>query len=104
MFVEESYPVFANGYVSLVKNLLPGAVDILATGAVASGKIPASEAGALRKKTMRDSLDVVATGDADNPLRLGLGIPIFPLDIWEHAYFLGKSSSALGSHLLMDGT
>lgn len=99
LFVEESYPVFASGYVSLVKKLIPAALDTLEIAAVATGKVPAPAPGSasLRKKAKLDTLDVVATGDANNPLRLKLGVPIFPLDIWEHAYFLGELHSSFGS-------
>lgn len=31
---------------------------------------------------------VVANGDADNPLRLGQGVPLVSIDLWEHAYLL----------------
>ncbi len=60
-FIEESRNVFASGYVSLIKRTCDG------------------------------ELAVVANGDADNPLRLGQGIPLVSLDLWEHAYLLDVS-------------
>lgn len=54
----QSRPVFASGYVSLVKQACDG------------------------------ELVVVANGDADTPLRLGQGVPLVSLDLWEHAYLL----------------
>ena len=55
---KHSRPVFASGYMSLVKQACDG------------------------------ELVVVANGDSDNPLRLGRGVPLVSLDLWEHAYLL----------------
>lgn len=42
----------------------------------------------LVKQACDGELVVVANGDADQPLRLGQGVPIVSLDLWEHAYLL----------------
>lgn len=42
----------------------------------------------LVKRTCDGELIMVANGDADNPLRLGQGVPIVSLDLWEHSYVL----------------
>lgn len=35
------------------------------------------------------TISVHSKQDADNPLRLGQGVPVLPIDLWEHAYYLG---------------
>ena len=42
----------------------------------------------LVKQACDGDLVVVANGDADSPLRLGQGVPLVSLDLWEHAYLL----------------
>ena len=39
----------------------------------------------------RGKLQVIATGDADNPLRHHM-IPLLAVDVWEHAYYLDYQS------------
>jgi len=34
------------------------------------------------------TLDILSTGNQDNPLMTGDGTPILGLDVWEHAYYL----------------
>ena len=41
--------------------------------------------------TPRGKLEVIATCDADNPLRHGIA-PLLTLDVWEHAYYLDYQS------------
>lgn len=62
-FIDASHPVFAAGYVALVKQHS-------------------------HHPHHPDELVVVATGDADNPLRIGQGVPILTIDLWEHAYLM----------------
>jgi Fe-Mn family superoxide dismutase len=33
-------------------------------------------------------LDILSTANQDNPLMTGDGVPIFGIDVWEHAYYL----------------
>lgn len=35
-----------------------------------------------------DRLEIITTGNADNPIALKLGTPLVCLDVWEHAYYL----------------
>jgi superoxide dismutase len=110
-FLKESYRVFASGYISLVKKhhgdlevvspprdpgqgLTPRSQktrSAIQKPGLVSGPLAASDRSCHRRQSALPPLSAdelfaaqVANGDADNPLRMGQGIPVITLDLWEH--------------------